>query len=55
MRLTRLNQIFVMYAVGKSKAITQAPCDVCEMLGDLIYTGVTEFRANVAFTSENQE
>lgn len=55
MRLTRLNQIFVMHTVGKSTAIAQVPCDVCEMPGDLSYTGVTEFRANVAFTPEHQE
>lgn len=53
MRLTRLKQIFVMYTVGKSTAIAQVPCDVCEMPGDLSYTGVTEFRANVAFTPEH--
>ena len=40
MRLTRLEQISLVYTVGKCKGIAGVPCDVCDMPEDLSYIGV---------------
>ena len=53
MRITRLEQISLVYTVGKSKGSAGLLCDVCDMPEDLSYIGVILPRARNTFTSEH--
>ena len=53
MRFTRLEQISLVYTIGKSKGIAGVPCNVCDMPEDLSYRGAIIPGARNTFTPEH--